>query len=269
MKQRIVTGVVAGSGFFVLLLSGGYWYAGIVMLMAAIGYIEYARMNGFRPTGGISLFGTLATLYLAFPWSSFIAHRVPGFETAVWIVLFALFLATVVSKNRITIDRIALALLGVVYLGAGFHYIAATRYLEDGLYWTLFLFACIWSADSGAYFSGRLFGKRLLWPEISPKKTVEGAIGGVVCSVVAALCFFLYAPERLGLGQAVALGLVVSVVSQLGDLIQSAYKRVRGIKDTGAILPGHGGVLDRCDSWLIVFPFVHLLALLPPLTGGS
>src|SRR5690606_12766962 len=112
------------------------------------------------------------------------------------------------------------------------------------------------------YFGGRLFGKHLLWPSISPKKTVEGAVSGAIVSVATALVFALIRPDLLALHEAAAIGLIVSLLGQLGDLIQSAYKRVRNIKDSGTFLPGHGGILDRTDSWIIVFPFVHLLGLL-------
>ncbi len=139
----------------------------------------------------------------------------------------------------------------------------AARLAEHGLFWTIVVFVCIWASDSGAYFVGSKLGKHPLWPQISPKKSIEGAIGGVVISMIVALGFAWYAPDLLGLGKALVLGFVIAVVGQVGDLIQSAYKRVKGIKDTGTLLPGHGGVLDRMDSWLIVFPFIHLLGILP------
>ncbi|MNJ70851.1 Phosphatidate cytidylyltransferase [compost metagenome] len=125
------------------------------------------------------------------------------------------------------------------------------------------MLAAIWSSDAGAYFTGRRFGKNKLWPAISPNKTVEGAVGGIVLAVIAAVLFALFSGGLLSVGRALLLGASAAVVGQLGDLIQSAYKRVYGIKDSGKLLPGHGGILDRCDSWVVVFPFVHILMLLP------
>ncbi len=107
------------------------------------------------------------------------------------------------------------------------------------------------------------FGKHLLWPAISPKKTYEGAIGGIILAVIVTLLFALFNPDLLSILDAIVLGLIIAIVGQLGDFIQSAYKRTYEIKDTGALLPGHGGVLDRLDSWLIVFPFVYYLGLIP------
>jgi phosphatidate cytidylyltransferase len=139
-----------------------------------------------------------------------------------------------------------------------------TRLLEaHGLYWTSLVLICIWAADSGAYFAGMSFGKHLLWPAISPKKTYEGAAGGIILAVVAALVFANAQPALLTISEAIILGVVIAIVGQLGDFIQSAYKRTKGIKDTGTLLPGHGGALDRVDSWLIVFPFVHFLGFIP------
>src|SRR5206468_9953717 len=115
----------------------------------------------------------------------------------------------------------------------------STRWIEEGgLFWTLLVFVCIWTTDSGAYFTGSWLGKTPLWPTISPKKSMEGAVGGVVLSIVAAVVFALIRPELLSLLHAVCIGFLIAVVGQIGDLIQSAYKRVKGIKDTGTILPG-------------------------------
>ncbi|MXO80058.1 phosphatidate cytidylyltransferase, partial [Paenibacillus sp. OT2-17] len=123
--------------------------------------------------------------------------------------------------------------------------------------------ACIWASDAGAYFVGKMAGKTKLWPAISPNKTVEGSIGGIVLALVIALVFAGLSGGLLPWGKAIGIGLSCAVVGQLGDLVQSAYKRVYGIKDSGNLLPGHGGILDRCDSWIVVFPFVHMLLLLP------
>uniref|UniRef100_UPI00047188FB phosphatidate cytidylyltransferase n=1 Tax=Paenibacillus zanthoxyli TaxID=369399 RepID=UPI00047188FB len=133
----------------------------------------------------------------------------------------------------------------------------------NGLFWTLLLLCCIWSSDAGAYFVGRALGRTKLWPAISPNKTVEGAVGGIVIAMVIALIFALISPDLLSFGRALVIGLASAVVGQLGDLVQSAYKRAYGIKDSGTLLPGHGGILDRCDSWIIVFPFVHIMMLMP------
>lgn len=264
VKQRIVTGVIAGAGFLALLLAGSFWYSALILLLAIVGYFEFMRLNRVSAGSVPALIGFAGVLYLTMPWELFGAVPPVPYDAFLWIMLLIWFSVTVISQNRVTIDMAALLFLGLAYLGAGFHYMLSTRLLEpNGLFWSLFVFACIWASDSGAYFTGRAFGKRLLWPAISPKKTVEGAVGGIVLAAAAALVFAAVRPELLSYGKAAGLGLAIAVAGQMGDLIQSAYKRVRQVKDTGAILPGHGGVLDRCDSWLIVFPLVHLLGLIP------
>src|SRR5262249_22809823 len=122
---------------------------------------------------------------------------------------------------------------------------------------------CNVASDAGAYFVGKAMGRHKLWPSISPNKTIEGSVGGVVLSIITALIFAICAPSIIDIPKALLIGLIVAVAGQLGDLIQSAYKRVRNIKDSGSILPGHGGVLDRFDSWIIVFPLLILTDLIP------
>ncbi|HEY0826963.1 MAG TPA: phosphatidate cytidylyltransferase [Bacilli bacterium] len=261
MKQRIISGLIAGALFIVLLYLGGYWFNGLMLLFSLLGFHEFIRMNKYKIFEASSLIGFIAVVYLALPWTQFNFDNAASFESIIWFLVFILLCFTVISKNKMNYEKAAVLTIGVIYIGVGFHYMSETRWLEHGFYWSLLLYSCIWVTDSGAYFTGKAIGKHLLWPTISPKKTIEGAAGGMMFSVAAAICFSLYAPDLLDIYTAVWIGFIVAVAGQMGDLIQSAYKRVSGIKDSGAILPGHGGVLDRCDSWLIVFPLVHLLNL--------
>jgi phosphatidate cytidylyltransferase len=105
------------------------------------------------------------------------------------------------------------------------------------------------------------FGKNKLAPHISPNKTIEGAIGGIICAVIVAVIYLLVWPMNYSLLVMLPLTAVFSVVGQMGDLVQSAYKRHYGVKDSGNILPGHGGILDRFDSLLFVFPLMHLVGV--------
>jgi phosphatidate cytidylyltransferase len=263
LKQRILTGVIAGLLFITLLILGGYWYSGLILLLSIIGYDEFARMNDMKKHRWTSVIGLAAMLLIAIPWETNLFFFSLDMTAILWIAMFVLLFITVSSKNAITIDKISMLWLGAVYIGMGFHYMLSIRIPDHGLFWSIFIFVCIWASDSGAYFVGSKLGKHPLWPQISPKKSIEGAIGGIIFSIAAALIFAGYAPELLTYARAILLGLVIAIVGQLGDLIQSAYKRVKGIKDSGTLLPGHGGVLDRVDSWLIVFPFLHWLGLIP------
>jgi phosphatidate cytidylyltransferase len=263
LRQRIITGVIAGAGFIALTVAGGWLYTGLLILLAIIGFTEYARMNGVAWSHPSSLLGYAGVLLFVLPWSDW-GITIPSALTIMWVLTFLLLALTVITKNKTTIDGAALMLLGALYVGYGFAAMAQVREIEmHGLLWTFITFGCIWSSDIGAYFMGKAFGKTKLWPSISPNKTIEGALGGVLFSLIVSSIFALSAPEFISFPKALLIGLIAAVAGQFGDLIQSAYKRVRDIKDTGTLLPGHGGVLDRCDSWLIVFPLLVLTELLP------
>lgn len=256
-----MTGIIAGVVFIGLLVAGGWAFQGLMILLALIGFYEYVRMNQLKWRDPIALAGFAAMLLLVVPWAK-LGLAPPSTMAIVWGAMFLLLAITVVARNRVTLDHAALLLLGAIYIGYGFSAMAEVREAPSGLFLSLMAFAAIWASDIGAYFFGRAFGKRKLWPAISPNKTIEGSLGGVALSLAVAACFAVAAPEEMAVGKALAIGAIAAIAGQFGDLIQSAYKRLRGIKDTGTLLPGHGGVLDRCDSWLIVFPLLVLTGLL-------
>jgi phosphatidate cytidylyltransferase len=263
LRQRIITGVLAGAFFIGLTIVGGWLFTTLLVLLAIIGFTEYARMNNVAWSHPSSLLGYVGVLLFVLPWSEW-GVTIPSVLTILWMLAFLLLALTVITKNKTTIDGAALMLLGALYVGYGFAAMGEVRQIEQyGLLWTFLTFGCIWASDIGAYFMGRAFGKTKLWPSISPNKTIEGALGGVLFSLIVAIVIALIVPEFISLPKALLIGLIAAVAGQFGDLIQSAYKRVRSIKDTGTLLPGHGGVLDRCDSWLIVFPLLVLIELLP------
>lgn len=119
----------------------------------------------------------------------------------------------------------------------------------------------IWATDSGAYFIGKTMGKKKLWPDISPNKTVEGSIGGVICAIIVGVLFALFTDIHAAIVTIIGITAVLSVFGQIGDLVQSAFKRHFNVKDSGNILPGHGGILDRFDSLLFVLPLLHFFHL--------
>lgn len=265
MKQRLITGIIAGAVFLGLCFMGGLWYHLLVLAMSLIGFYEFAKMAKLAPFGGTAIIGYLGVLAFVFPWRLMDVSFVLSWEQVIWLVMVLFLLVTVTSKNRVPIQQVSLLFLAAVYVGIGFSSIAESRNTPDGngLFWTFLLLACIWASDAGAYFVGRKLGRKKLWPAISPNKTVEGALGGVLIAVMTAIVFALFSGGLLPLGNALLIGFASAVAGQLGDLVQSAYKRVFGVKDSGNLLPGHGGILDRCDSWIIVFPFVHMIGLLP------
>jgi phosphatidate cytidylyltransferase len=182
------------------------------------------------------------------------------FNHKVEVVLLAVLLLltyTVLIKNRFTFDDAGFVILATIYIGMGFYYFIAIR--EEQLSYVFLALFVTWASDSGAYFIGKSMGKRKLWPDISPNKTIEGSVGGIVCGVIVALLFAFLSPLTESPLHLMVIGLVLSIFGQVGDLVESAFKRHYGVKDSGNILPGHGGVLDRTDSWLFVFPILYFL----------
>ena len=159
--------------------------------------------------------------------------------------------------------RVGLATVGVAWFGLFLASLVRLRQLPQGEWWIILTLSVTWLNDTGAYFAGRAFGKRKLFERISPKKTWEGAIGGAVASVAAALIVQrVWLSEVLAPGPAALIGAGAAVLGPLGDLSESMIKRAFGAKDSGRLLPGHGGILDRIDALLFNAPFVLLLARL-------
>ncbi len=169
---------------------------------------------------------------------------------------------TVFSKNHISFDDAGVTALGALYAGMGFHLMMQAR--AQSVWVILYALLIVWITDSGAYLIGRKLGKHKLAPHVSPNKTWEGSIGGSLVSVIVVGLYLAFSPVKFAYGLPIMLLLtvVLSVGGQIGDLIESAFKRHYGVKDSGKILPGHGGILDRFDSLLFVLPLMHLFGLI-------
>jgi phosphatidate cytidylyltransferase len=261
LKQRIITGILGGAAFLFLVYLGKEWYSLLVLLLAVIGLFEFLRMAGLQPFGVAGILGYALMVSILWPNLAFAAWMENPVSNGVLPVTLLLLVYTVFRKNRFHIEHAALVLVGALYIGYGFAYMAATRNLPDeGFHLTVLVLLGIWSTDSGAYFVGKAMGRHKLWPAISPNKTVEGSVGGLLIAVVVVLVLNAWL-GRFEFGQALMIALVTGTAGQLGDLIESAFKRHFGVKDSGQIIPGHGGVLDRFDSLLLVFPALHLLGI--------
>ena len=182
-----------------------------------------------------------------------------------WIPLFFVFsllvlsvLYMVTSRNlSSTISSIGMSLFGVLYIGFLLSYILLIRKGVDGKEWVFFLIATVWAGDLSAYLVGTAFGRRKLYPKISPNKTFEGLGGAMVGSVIMALAFSALFLPSLGRWGVIFLGLGLGLFGQIGDFIESMLKRSAQVKDSGSLIPGHGGMLDRLDSLLFTAPFLH------------
>ncbi|WP_048602466.1 phosphatidate cytidylyltransferase [Rubeoparvulum massiliense] len=263
LRQRVLTGIVGAIIYLSFLYLGGDWYTGLLFLLASIGFFEYARMKQVTLWSLEGLVGLFLTWYNFSPvaWRELLPFPLDTEKVLLGAILLWM-LIMVLKKNQVHIDTVSYLFFGTIYIGFGFHYIAEARYLIDGFLITVMVILTIWASDIFAYFVGRAWGKHKLWPAISPKKTIEGSVGGMAGSVVILMAVVAITPISMTIVQQIALGLLISISGQLGDLMESALKRHVGVKDSGRLLPGHGGILDRCDSWLVAFPVLFLFQLL-------
>jgi len=247
----------------------------LVALVAAGGAYEFyqmARKLGAAPFARLGMFGAGGLVLVVsvrpdWSWAS-------GWAWGVSVGTALLALAWAVKDrgtDGVPLSSATATLFGVVYCGATLACVPLIRALEwvgttnvawAGTALVIFPLAVTWVGDSCAYFGGRFFGKRPLAPKVSPKKTVEGGLAGLLGSVASAVLFVAIAFPAAGvpnmhLGVAAAMGLVLGAVGQVGDLAESLLKREAGIKDSGTILPGHGGLLDRFDAVLFTVPLFY------------
>lgn len=167
------------------------------------------------------------------------------------------------SKKNLRFNQISKSIIGLFYLGGGCIFLTMAPHQGDSFVKLLItgVFVIIWVNDSFALLVGTAFGKHKLFPSVSPKKTIEGAIGGFVFALIASYFIAQY-DQYLDLKKWMILASIIVVFGNLGDLIESKFKRIAKVKDSGAILPGHGGMLDRLDSLVFAAPFVYLFILI-------
>jgi phosphatidate cytidylyltransferase len=185
-------------------------------------------------------------------------------EFTLTLVVLSLFLYVLLTKRSISeaIPAFGITLLGILYVSWLMSHLVLLRGLSNGKEFVFYLLLVVWAGDTGAYYTGKSLGKHKLAPTISPKKTIEGAIGGIIASLLAScLAKFTFLP-LLSYIDCLILGLVLAMIAQCGDLCESLLKRAVKIKDSGSILPGHGGILDRVDGVMFAAPVLYYYAVI-------
>ncbi len=262
MKQRVITAVIALIIFLPLLYLGGIPFDILVTLMGIVAMSEFLIMKKKLLVSFEAIVSFLLMLSILLPvfWAGFWTQDTLG--GSFYLLALVMLVYTVISKNRFSFDDAGVLLLGGLYAGLGFRFMMLAR--AESLWMMLYALLIVWVTDSGAYLIGRKIGKNKLAPHISPNKTWEGSIGGSLSAViiVGAYLYFVQAAFPYSFSTMLLWTLVFSVGGQLGDLIESAFKRHYGVKDSGKILPGHGGILDRFDSLLFVLPLMHFAGLI-------
>lgn len=256
MNKRYLGAAILAPFVIFIFLGGVYLRVGIGIL-SIFGVYEFyktSKVKGYRP---LAYIGYIMTL---------IYYLMLNSKTSDFYLSFMLVLATlvilsipVVNTEYNYIDG-AITILGFIYVAVFFSFIVKTNGLKHGEYYVWLIFIASWLCDTSAYYVGRIFGKHKLCPKVSPKKTIEGSIGGLLGSAIACGIFGVYL-NSIGIGVPLyhffIIGLLCGVVCQFGDLAASSIKRFSDVKDYSNLIPGHGGILDRFDSILFASVVVY------------
>lgn len=260
IKQRIVTGLFLLPLLILFIGYAGPWFfAGLVGVVSLLALDEFYGMSLSagrvleRRLAGVS--GALLVPLLCWQPSSL--------QPALTVLVFGLALLFLFRFGDIAtvVPHLAMVTFGLLYVPLLLGHLALLRFLPQGRLWVFLVLVIVMVGDSAAYFVGSAWGRRRLYPAISPKKSIEGALGGLAGSLLGALLFKVCFFPALKYHDAALLGLGLGCFSQLGDLFESMLKRGFGVKDSGTLIPGHGGILDRLDSLLFAFPLAYYYAL--------
>ncbi len=255
--KRIWTGVLTLPPLVLLIAFGPFPLFSLLVLVATFfGLREFYNLALPHSQWIERGMGMVLGLFLSVLVSCGEMRWVPLFFVFSLLALSVLYMVT--SRNlSSTISGIGMSLFGILYVGFLLSYIFLIWKGVDGKEWVLFLIATVWAGDISAYLGGTAFGRHKLYPKISPNKTFEGLGGAMAGSVIMALAFSVLVLPGLGRGVSIFLGIALAVFGQIGDFIESMLKRSAQVKDSGSLIPGHGGMLDRLDSLLFTAPFLH------------
>lgn len=256
LAMRVGSALVVFGLFLGSLLLGGWWFTLFIALVMIVSLGEFyatLRTRGYRP---LALFGLLGVVLMAVGAQMVGPLAIGGWAGAAAV---ATILFYSLAPRRNALGNTAVTVLGMTWVGM----LAFAVLIAGGpnpVSHIMFLVVVIASNDIGGYFVGRTFGRRRLAPNVSPNKTVEGFIGGLLLSAVVASVLAVFPPwEAIGIGKALVAAILISFVAPIGDLAESMVKRDLQVKDMGSVLPGHGGMLDRIDGFLFAVPAVYIL----------
>ncbi len=255
LMLRVGSAVALLAVFAASLYLGGWWFAAFLSLLMLISVGElYAtlRKGGYAPLALVGLLGVALMPLLVHASSLFAFAGVSVSATVAVVLVFSL------VRRRNPLENSSVTVLGMMWVGLLTFAVPLAKSAHPVAY-VLMVVLIIAMVDIGSYFVGRGFGHRPLAPTLSPQKTLEGFFGGVAAAILTAAVLSTLPPyAAVGFNRAIALGVVLALVAPLGDLVESMIKRSMGVKDMGSILPGHGGMLDRLDSFLFAVPFAYV-----------
>jgi phosphatidate cytidylyltransferase len=263
LAQRLAVAAAAIPAILFMVFWGGDLFLYFILLLTVLGMYEYLRGAGIAmhsPFFWIPLLGVAGAVYFAATGEG----KVGGFFLLGVFLIVGISLA--IGKDPIDklYGRLTYIIWGSFYLGLLYPYVylirgeASWMQAAPGRWWLFFLLGSLWLGDTAAMFFGKSFGRHKLAPTVSPNKTVEGFIGGFIGVFIVAMIFKVFWLKDVAVGHFIILSLLIGLFGQLGDLVESLWKRSLGIKDSSNLIPGHGGVLDRFDSLLFAAPVMYL-----------
>ncbi len=266
IKRWITAAILLPVLLFILVKGSASVLAGLVVLVSILAMNEYLTIvsqNEAPRMSAIRLPVLLASA--AVPLSAFFnfSWQVIPVIFLLNLMILSLFILSRFSSTEGIIDIAARQFAGLVYISLPLGMLVSIRYMDQGIFWITWLLLIGFANDTGAYYVGSYFGKHPLAPGISPKKTIEGSAGGAAAAVFMGVTVsFLVFRDMPAAMRLIPVVLVMAAAGQVGDLFESALKRAGGIKDSGSILPGHGGMLDRIDGLLFVIPVIYVYLVL-------
>lgn len=259
LQQRVIAGLTGASLMIFLICYSEWTYFFLFFSITFLALREFYNLlqkSGFKPNKYFGIISGMMLFTLLFSLEKKVISF--NFYYLLFPFLFLVFLIELFKKNEKPFVNIAFAFLGVIYVALPFALMNVSAFINGTYNYEIVLgiLLLLWSNDIGAYFCGRFFGKNLLFPRISPKKTWEGAIGGALFTFGFSMVLHYWFATTLSTVHWLVLSIIIVVAGSFGDLVESMLKRSLALKDSAQSIPGHGGFLDRFDSFLLASPFV-------------
>ena len=263
LGSRVLVAIFGAPLIIFLILSGGIAFAILILIINLAAQYEFYKLTEHKGMLPLKIIGLTGTVFITF---SFYKYGLEKFWLIV-LILFYLIVLTELFRNKSSATlNVASSTWGLFYPAFFFGFMILLRELPNeinmeyslGGKWILLMLICIWICDTAAYFIGKAIAKHKLFTRVSPNKTIEGAVSGLVFSLIIGYVFHLTYINSLTLFQCMIIAFIAGTFGQLGDLLESLFKRDADVKDSSSILPGHGGMLDRFDAPLLVAPAVYL-----------
>lgn len=255
--KRLISALVLLPPVILLVYKGSIYLQILVGLVVLLCSIEYYKMLGFRSYDFVfAIIFTLLIYIGVFSLSENVIYWI-----TLLLIIAGLYILFSLKEVKDASARLGYLFTGMIYIGLFPSFIPLIREYdkENGFYYLFTFLSVIWLSDTFAYFAGKTFGRHKLYEMISPKKTIEGSVGGVIGGILGVYIISLFFQKSPSINFVLLVGVLVNLIGQAGDLFESMFKRDKGIKDSGDLIPGHGGMLDRVDAIIFSAPIMYLI----------